>query len=105
MAKRFGAYHVIDMNEFPTPDARMEAVFDLTAGAGADFCMEVAGVVEAFPEATRLVRLGGTVISIGTLNPGQTVAYDPGYALRRGGNDYSGDCATTGTTWKNPCDF
>ena len=83
-AQRFGAQHVIDMNAYPTTEARMEAVFALTGGRGADFCMEVAGVVAAFPEATQLVRLGGTVISIGTLNPGQTVPYDPGYALRRG---------------------
>jgi threonine dehydrogenase-like Zn-dependent dehydrogenase len=83
-ATQFGAHHLIDMNEFPTTDSRMEAVFALTGGRGADFCMEVTGVVDAFPEATRLVRLGGTVISIGTLNPGQMVPYDPGYALRRG---------------------
>ena len=83
-ARRFGADHVIDMRAHATQEARVEAVMALTAGRGADFCMEVAGVVQAFAEGTRLVRAGGTFISIGTLNPGQTVAYDPGYSLRRG---------------------
>jgi threonine dehydrogenase-like Zn-dependent dehydrogenase len=83
-AKRFGAHHLIDMNEYPTAEARMEAVFALTGGRGADYCLEVAGVVQAFPEGTQLVRAGGTLVSIGTLNPGQKVLYDPGYALRRG---------------------
>ena len=84
VARRFGADHVIDMNDYPTTEARVDAVMSLTAGRGADYCMEVAGVVEAFAEGTRLVRTGGTLISVGTLNPGQTVAYDPGYSLRRG---------------------
>lgn len=83
-AQRFGAHHVVDMREHPTTEARMEAVFALTGGLGADVCLEVAGVVDAFPEGTKLVRQGGTLVSIGTLNPGQTVPYDPGYALRRG---------------------
>lgn len=83
-ARRFGAHHVIDMNEYATTDARIEAVAALTSGHGADVCVEVAGVVDAFPEGTKLVRQGGTFVSIGTLNPGQTVAYDPGYSLRRG---------------------
>jgi len=83
-ARRFGAHHVINMSDHPTVDARVDAVSALTGGRGADFCMEVAGVPAAFAESTRLVRLGGTVISVGALNPGQTVPYDPGFALRRG---------------------
>jgi threonine dehydrogenase-like Zn-dependent dehydrogenase len=53
-------------------------------GRGADFCMEVADVSAAFAENIRLVRSGRTVISVGALNPGQTVPCDPGFALRRG---------------------
>ena len=83
-AKRFGAHHVIDINEHATTEARVAAVQALTGGNGADHCLEVAGVVDAFAEAPKLLRLGGTLVSIGTINPGQTVAYDPGFLVRRG---------------------
>ena len=43
-----------------------------------------AGVVQAFAEAPQLIRLGGTLVSIGTINIGQTVAFDPGFMVRRG---------------------
>ncbi len=85
-AKKFGAHHVIDMNEHPTADARAEAVRKLTGGQGADFAMEVTGVLAAFPEAYTLIRPGGAMISLGTVTPGKTVPYDPAFALRRGIN-------------------
>ncbi|MGE0486399.1 MAG: zinc-binding dehydrogenase [Gammaproteobacteria bacterium] len=83
-ARRFGAHHVIDINEYPTTEARIEAVNALTGGSGVDVCVEVAGVVDAFAEAPKLIRLGGTLVSIGTINIGQTVPYDPGFLVRRG---------------------
>ncbi len=83
-AKRFGAHHVIDMNDHPTVADRASAVQKLTGGRGADYGMEVTGVLDAFPEAFQLIRPGGTMISMGTVTPGKTVPYDPAYALRRG---------------------
>jgi threonine dehydrogenase-like Zn-dependent dehydrogenase len=83
-AARFGAHHLINMQEHATTEARVAAVQALTGGNGADHCLEVAGVVDAFAEAPKLLRLGGTLVSIGTINPGQTVAYDPGFLVRRG---------------------
>lgn len=82
-AKRFGAHHVIDMNAYPTVEDRVAAVAQLTGG-GADLCLEVAGVVDAYPEAIRLLRPGGTLVAMGIVNPGKTVPFDPGYAVRRG---------------------
>ncbi len=82
-AKRFGAHHVIDMNLHPTVDERVAAVTELTRG-GADICLEVAGAHEAYPEAIRLLRPGGTLVAMGIVNPGKTVPFDPGYAVRRG---------------------
>lgn len=83
-APRFGAHHVIDMNEHPTIEARAAAVQALTGGAGADYCLEVSGNVAAFSEAPQLLRLGGTLVSMGTINPGQETAFDPGFLVRRG---------------------
>jgi threonine dehydrogenase-like Zn-dependent dehydrogenase len=83
-AKKFGAHHIVDMTQHPTVEARVEAVNKLTGGRGADFCMEVAGVLEAFPEGMKLVRAGGKMISMGTVTPGKTIPFDPAAAVRRG---------------------
>ena len=82
-ARRFGAHHVIDMKAFPTVEERLAQVSALTGG-GADICVEVAGVHDAYPEAVRMLRTGGTLLAMGIVNPGKTVPFDPGYAVRRG---------------------
>ena len=43
LAKNCGATHVIDINEFPTPESRVQQVKDLTDGRGADIVVEVVG--------------------------------------------------------------
>ncbi|MBI5616094.1 MAG: zinc-binding dehydrogenase [Gammaproteobacteria bacterium] len=83
-AKKFGAHHTISMADHPTVEARVEAVNKLTGGRGADYVMEVAGVLEAFPEGMKMVRAGGKMISMGTVTPGKTIPYDPAYSVRRG---------------------
>ena len=82
-ARKFGAHHVVDMGAYPTVEDRVAVVTELTRG-GADICLEVAGVHEAYPEAIRLLRPGGTLVAMGIVNPGKTVPFDPGFAVRRG---------------------
>jgi len=82
-AERFGAHHVIDIATHPRAADRVAAVAELTGG-GADMCLEVAGVHDAFPEALQLLRPGGTLVMMGIVNPGRTVPVDPGFAVRRG---------------------
>lgn len=82
-ARRFGAHHVIDMRVYPTVEERIALVSKLTDG-GADICVEVAGVHDAYPEAVRLLKPGGTLIAMGIVNPGKTIPFDPGYMVRRG---------------------
>jgi threonine dehydrogenase-like Zn-dependent dehydrogenase len=83
-AKKFGAHHVVDISGLPNVEDRVAAIQQLTRGKGADFVMEVTGVLAAFPEGMQYLRFGGTMISMGTVTPGKTVAYDPAYAVRRG---------------------
>jgi L-iditol 2-dehydrogenase len=64
-AKKMGAKHVIDMNDYPTTDDRVEAILDLTYGIGADGVIEATGVPAAFSESFKLVRRGGTVVEMG----------------------------------------
>jgi threonine dehydrogenase-like Zn-dependent dehydrogenase len=83
-ARAFGAHHVLDMKELPTPADRIARVQALTGGRGADVGMEVTGVPEAFNEGvTGLVRRGGRYLVMGNLSPGFTIPFDPGLLTRR----------------------
>jgi threonine dehydrogenase-like Zn-dependent dehydrogenase len=68
-AKKCGATDVIDMNELPTPEARVERVKDLTDGRGADVVVEVVGIAAATVEGLDMVRLGGKFVDIGNIVP------------------------------------
>ncbi|MBI3301240.1 MAG: zinc-binding dehydrogenase [Deltaproteobacteria bacterium] len=75
--KAFGADDLIDMRAYPTMEARIGRVRELTNGLGPDVVLEVAGVPDAFLEAINLVRNGGRVIEIGNISMGLTVAVPP----------------------------
>jgi threonine dehydrogenase-like Zn-dependent dehydrogenase len=68
-AKKCGATDVIDMNELPTPEARVQRVKDLTDGRGADVVVEVVGIAAATVEGLDMVRLGGKFVDIGNIVP------------------------------------
>ncbi|MCS6926776.1 MAG: zinc-binding dehydrogenase [Candidatus Binatia bacterium] len=76
-AKAFGADELIDMRAYPTMEARIGRVRELTGGLGPDVVVEVAGVPEAFLEAVNLVRNGGRVVEMGNISMGLTVALPP----------------------------
>jgi len=65
------------MRAYPTMEARIGRVRELTNGLGPDVVLEVAGVPEAFLEAINLVRNGGRVIEIGNISIGLTVVVPP----------------------------
>ncbi len=76
-AKAFGADEIIDIREYPIPEARTGRVRELTNGLGADVVLEVAGIPEAFLEAINLVRNGGRVLELGNISPGLTGTLPP----------------------------
>lgn len=58
-------------------EERIQRAKDLTEGVGPDLVIEAAGEPEAFIEALRMVRKGGTVIEVGNwVDLGKTVAID-----------------------------
>ena len=58
-------------------EERIERVKELTEGVGPDLVIEAAGEPEAFVEALRMVRKGGTVIEVGNwVDLGKTVSLD-----------------------------
>ena len=83
MAERFGADHVIDLQELDTVEKRAERVYELTDGLGADIAVEVTGVPDAFSEGVELLRNGGQYLEIGNIIPGETTDFDPGKMTRK----------------------
>ncbi|MBC7109199.1 MAG: alcohol dehydrogenase catalytic domain-containing protein [Methanomassiliicoccales archaeon] len=76
MAKEFGANYTINISKM-SPKERIEFVYDLTHGRGADLTIECTGVPQAIIEGLELTRRGGMYIVAGvfvdtgdiTLNP------------------------------------
>jgi threonine dehydrogenase-like Zn-dependent dehydrogenase len=85
LAKRFGAESVVDMQEYTTPEERVEQVQALTGGYGADVVLEVTGVPAAFLEALQIARPGGKVVEIGNVSLGEEheISLAPGLITRK----------------------
>lgn len=83
LAREFGAHNVINLKDYVTRAERVEAVKALTDGNGADVCLEVAGVPEAFVEGIELARSGGKLVTMGNVTPGKAIEIDPGFITRQ----------------------
>jgi threonine dehydrogenase-like Zn-dependent dehydrogenase len=84
MAQKFGADHVINIQEIDDPRARVKEIKKHTGQWGADLVVEVAGVPEAVPEGIRMLGRGGTYLEMGNIRPRQTFKTDP--SIITGGN-------------------
>lgn len=84
LAKAFGADYTVDSTEYSTPEARIERVRELTAGAGAEVVLEVvAGSPEVVPEGLQMLGLGGTYVTCGLVGP-YPVQFDMGAFINKG---------------------
>lgn len=70
LATRCGATATVDLNEYSTPQARVDRVRELTGGIGADIGIEVVGIAAATLEGLDMVRMGGTYVDIGNISGG-----------------------------------
>lgn len=84
LAKKFGADHTINMNDFPTMEERIHKVHELTDGYGCDIAMEVSGVPEAYAEGAHLIGPGGRYVEMGIISMKKTVEISPARFLDRG---------------------
>jgi len=82
LAKDFGVDLTLNVLE-TTKDERVEAVWDLTNGAGADVCVEVAGVPAVVQEGLELLRPGGRYLMMGNIVPDASTEFVPHDAVRR----------------------
>jgi threonine dehydrogenase-like Zn-dependent dehydrogenase len=65
LAKEVGADEVVDIAKYPTPEARVERVKELTRGLGPDVVVECSGANTAVQEGLEMVRKGGKYLVIG----------------------------------------
>lgn len=82
LAQAFGANHALNVDDFPSEQARVEAVKDLTGGFGADVVADLVGYPEVIPEGLRMLRSGGCYLEIGNIAPGNTFSYDAAALMR-----------------------
>ena len=76
LAKQCGATHTIDINEYDTPESRIERVFELTDGIGADKVIEVVGFPAVVEEGLKMVRMRGTYLEVGHISPNSFASID-----------------------------
>jgi threonine dehydrogenase-like Zn-dependent dehydrogenase len=83
MARRFGADHVINIEEVRTAPARVAAVRELTRGFGADVVLECVGSPTAITEGMEMCRDGGKYLILGHYCDAGPIAWNPHLVTRK----------------------
>lgn len=65
LAKRWGADHVLDIEEHKTAEERKKLIWELTQGRGPGVVVEASGVPAAFSEGVDLIQKGGRYLVLG----------------------------------------
>ena len=76
LAKRWGADHVINIDEITDPVQRREQVLELTDGRGPEIVVECSGFPPAFSEGVEMLQKGGRYLVIGQTSP-TTISFVP----------------------------
>ena len=82
LARDFGADLTLNVAE-TTKEERVEAVWELTGGMGADVCVEVVGVPGVVQEGLELLRPGGRYLMMGNIVPDVSTEIIPHDAVRQ----------------------
>jgi len=83
MAARFGADHVINIDEARTPADRIAAVRKLTGGHGADAVLECVGAPAAVVEGMEMCRDGGKYLILGHYCDAGPISWNPHIVTRK----------------------
>src|SRR5262249_21990794 len=83
MARRFGADHLINIDEIKTPEARIQAVRDLSNGFGADVVLECVGHPSAVVEGMEMCRDGGKYLVLGHYCDAGPISWNPHVITRK----------------------
>ena len=82
LAEEFGADYTINIEEYNTPETRVQRVKELTRGRGADIVMELVGQASLLAEGIDMLSNGGTFVEIGDIVRGREVSIDPSKLLQ-----------------------
>ena len=82
LARQLGADLTLSLEELP-PEARLEAVLELTGGRGADTVIEASGAPAAVGEGFQLLRDGGTYVIAGHYTDAGEIELNPHLAINR----------------------
>ncbi len=72
LAKRWGADHVINIDEVKSAEERKEIILSLTQGRGPENVVEATGVPAAFAEGLEFIQKGGKYLILGQTSEGLT---------------------------------
>jgi putative phosphonate catabolism associated alcohol dehydrogenase len=82
LAEAFGATDIVDLRELPEPDDRVERVWELTRGIGAEVACDFVGYPAVMLEGLRMLGNGGRYLEIGNINAGLTCEFEPNLLVR-----------------------
>jgi threonine dehydrogenase-like Zn-dependent dehydrogenase len=80
LAREFGADHALNVDDFPSPDARTKAVRDLTGGGG-HVVAEFVGHPGVLAEGLAMARVEGRYLVIGNIGAEQTIPFNPAWLV------------------------
>jgi threonine dehydrogenase-like Zn-dependent dehydrogenase len=83
LARRFGASHVIDIEQVTRPEDRIAAVKELTGGYGADVVLECVGYPAAVVEGMEMCRDGGKYLVLGHYCDAGPISWNPHVVTRK----------------------
>jgi len=83
LAKKWGADHVINLDELKEPGQRKDHVLALTSGRGPEVVLECSGVPAAFNEGLDMIQKGGRYLVIGQTSA-STIPVAPGIITGKG---------------------
>ncbi len=83
MARRFGADHVISLEDVKSPQERINAVRQITGGYGADVVLECVGRPDAVTEGMEMCRDGGKYLILGHYCNAGPTSWNPHVVTRK----------------------
>lgn len=83
LARKWGAAHVIDIDEMRDPAERQRAILALTGGRGPEVVVECSGVPAAFNEGLEMIQKGGRFLVMGQTSA-NTLPVAPGIITGKG---------------------
>jgi len=83
LAEKWGARHVLNIEEISDPAARKEQILDLTHGRGPEVVVECSGVPAAFNEGLDVIQKGGRYLVLGQTSA-RTIPVAPGMITGKG---------------------